>query len=461
MNPLPRNDSSVRGSRFVYLAAAVSALGGMLFGYDTGVISGAILFIRQDFMLSATAVEVVVSAVLLGAVIGAVAGGTLADRLGRRKVLVFTAVLFTLGALGTALAPSVFWLVTLRVIVGVAIGLASFITPLYISEVSPVEVRGRLVSFNQVALTTGIVLAYLADYALSGTRAWRGMLALAALPSAIFAVGMLLLPESPRWLIRVGRVEQGRRMLQRIRGTSEVAAELQEIQGGLAESPGGRSELANPNLRPALIAGIGLAIFQQTTGINTVIYYAPTIFQAAGFHSASAAILATIGVGVVNVVMTIVALILLDRVGRRPLLLVGMAVMVVSLVALGAAFLFPTLRSLGTIAVGSLMLYVGAFAVGLGPVFWLLIAEIYPLSIRGVAMSIATVANWGANLLVALTFLTLIQFVGRPGTFWLFGLVGIGAWIFAYVLVPETKGRSLEQIESHWRTGRHPREMRA
>jgi sugar porter (SP) family MFS transporter len=433
----------------------------MLFGYDTGVISGAVLFIRQDFSLSATAVEVVVSAVLLGAVIGAMAGGALADRLGRRQVLVFTAVLFTLGALGTALAPSICWLITLRVIVGVAIGLASFITPLYISEVSPVEVRGRLVSFNQVALTTGIVLAYLADYALSGTRAWRAMLALAAIPSAVFAVGMLLLPESPRWLVRVGRVEQGRRMLQRIRGTSEIAQEVHEIEGSLAESPGGWSELASPKLRLALIAGIGLAIFQQTTGINTVIYYAPTIFQAAGFHSASAAILATMGVGVVNVVMTVVALQLLDRVGRRPLLLAGMAVMVVSLGALGAAFLFPTLRSLGAIAVGSLMLYVGAFAVGLGPVFWLLIAEIYPLSIRGVAMSIATVANWGANLLVALTFLTLIQLVGRPGAFWLYGLIGVGAWIFAYVLVPETKGRSLEQIESHWRTGRHPREMRA
>ncbi len=433
----------------------------MLFGYDTGVISGAILFITRDFSLSAAAIETVVSAVLLGAVVGAAVGGNLADRLGRRRVLIATAVLFTLGALGTAAAPSLAWLVALRVVVGVAIGVASFITPLYISEISPVAVRGRLVAFNQVALTSGIVIAYLADYALSGAGAWRAMLALAAIPSAVFAVGMLLLPESPRWLIRVGRVEQGRSTLQRLRGTSEVDGEVREVQGSLAGSAGGWSGLANPRLRLALVTGIGLAIFQQTTGINTVIYYAPTIFQGAGFHSSSAAILATMGVGVVNVVMTVVALQLLDRVGRRPLLLAGMAVMVVSLAALGAAFLFPALPSLGSIAVASLMLYVGAFAIGLGPVFWLLIAEIYPLSIRGVAMSIATVANWGANLLVALTFLTLIQLLGRPGAFWLYALIGVGAWIFALVLVPETRGRSLEQIEDHWRSGKHPRAMRA
>ena len=452
-------DQQGKSSRFVYIAAAISALGGMLFGYDTGVISGAILFIQQDFALSPTLIEVVVSSVVLGAMIGAFAGGALADRFGRRIVLIVTAALFALGAVGTALAPTVFWLVFGRVIVGMAIGVASFTTPLYISEISPLTLRGRFVSFNQIALTSGIVIAYLADYALADMRAWRWMFGLAAIPSALLGIGMAFMPESPRWLVSHGQEDKGRSVLQHIRGTTSVDSEVRDIRQSSAEQGSSWSELLSPSLRPAMIVGIGLALFQQVTGINTVIYYAPTIFQSAGFASASVAILATTGVGIVNVLMTVVALLLLDRLGRRPLLLLGMAGMVVSLAMLGTAFLFPHLPALRWVAAGSLMLYVGSFAIGLGPVFWLLISEIYPVKIRGLAMSIATVANWGANLLVALTFLTLIQFMGRPGTFWLYSLVGIGAWIFAYILVPETKGRSLEDIEAHWRAGKHPREM--
>ncbi|MCL5236718.1 MAG: sugar porter family MFS transporter [Nitrospirae bacterium] len=445
--------------RFVYIAAAISALGGMLFGYDTGVISGAILFIQQDFALSPTLEEVVVSSVVFGAMLGAVAGGTLTDRFGRRIILVLTAALFALGAVGTALAPTITWLIIGRVIVGIAIGVASFTAPLYISEISPVTMRGRFVSFNQIALTSGIVIAYLVDYALSGMRGWRWMFGLAAVPSALLGIGMVFMPESPRWLVSRGMVDKGRSVLQRIRGTAAVDDEVQDIRRSSAQQSGNWVELSSPLLRPAMIVGIGLALFQQVTGINTVIYYAPTIFQSAGIESASVAILATTGVGVINVLMTVVALLLLDRVGRRPLLLTGLAGMVISLAVLGTAFLFPHLRVLKWFAAGSLMLYVGSFAVGLGPVFWLLISEIYPVKIRGLAMSIATVANWGANLLVALTFLTLVQVLGRPGTFWLYGLLSIGAWIFAYVLAPETKGRSLEDIEAHWRAAKHPREM--
>ena len=444
---------------FVYIAAAISALGGMLFGYDTGVISGAILFIQQDFALSPALIEVVVSSVVLGAMLGAFAGGALTDRFGRRIVLIVTAGLFAFGAVGTSLAPTVFWLVIGRVIVGMAIGVASFTTPLYISEISPLTLRGRFVSFNQIALTSGIVIAYLADYALSDMRGWRWMFGLAAVPSALLGAGMAFMPESPRWLVSHGREDMGRSVLQRIRGTTAVDDEVQEIRQSSVQQSSSWSGLLGPSLRPAMIVGIGLALFQQVTGINTVIYYAPTIFQSAGFASASAAILATAGVGIINVLMTVVALLLLDRVGRRPLLLSGMAGMVVSLAVLGTAFLFPDLPGLRWLAAGSLMLYVGSFAVGLGPVFWLLISEIYPVKVRGLSMSVATVANWGANLIVALTFLTLIHAMGRTGTFWLYGLVGIGAWIFAYMLVPETKGRSLEDIEAHWRAGRHPREM--
>lgn len=447
-------------NRFVYIAAAVSAVGGMLFGYDTGVISGAILFVAQDFALSPTLEEFVVSSVVLGAVFGAAVGGVLADRFGRRAVLLVAAALFALGAVGTALAPTVGWLILGRVLVGVAIGVASFTTPLYISEIAPVGLRGRFVSFNQIALTSGIVVAYLADYALSSVRGWRWMFGLAAIPSALLGVGMALLPESPRWLLSHGRLDQGRAVLRRVRGTAAVENEAEEIRRSSVEQAGSWSEFSSRSLRPAVLAGVGLAVFQQVTGINTVIYYAPTIFQSAGFATAPAAILATTGVGLVNVLMTAVALLLLDRAGRRPLLLAGMAGMVVSLGALGTAFVFPHLPALRWVAVGSLMVYVGSFAVGLGPVFWLLISEIYPVKIRGLAMSVATVANWGANLAVALTFLTLIQRLGRPVTFWLYGLVGVGAWIFAYVLVPETAGRSLEDIEARWREGKRPRDLR-
>ncbi len=452
----PRDGSTL----FVYIAAAISALGGMLFGYDTGVISGAILFIKQEFSLSATLEEVVVSSVLLGAVIGAAVGGTLSDRFGRRRIIILAASIFTLSAIGTALAPNVAWLIVGRIIVGVAIGIASFSAPLYISEVSPVKVRGRLVSFNQLAITGGIVISYLVGYALSSIQGWRFMFALAAIPSVFLAIGFLFMPESPRWLVSHALMDKARNVLKRIRGTANVENELQEIQEGLKKQSGSWPELLKPLVRPALIVGIGLAISQQITGINTVIYYAPTIFQFAGFKSASAAILATVGVGVINLLMTVVAMELLDRVGRRRLLLVGLVGMIISLSVLGLAFLLPNLQgALGWIAVGSLMAYVASFAIGLGPVFWLLISEIYPLKIRGLAMSTATVANWGANLIVAMTFLTLIQMLGRSGTFWLFGIIGIGAWLFTYLLVPETKGQSLEQIEAHWRAGKHPREM--
>jgi MFS transporter, SP family, galactose:H+ symporter len=288
------------------------------------------------------------------------------------------------------------------------------------------------------------------------------MFGLAAVPAAILGVGMFWLPESPRWLVSRHLTDAARAVLQRIRGMGAVSGgELEEILRSLAaQSGGGWADLFEPLIRPALIVGVGLAIFQQITGINTVIYYAPMILEFAGFKSASASILATVGVGVVNVAMTIVALLLVDRVGRRPLLLVGLAGMILGLAALGLAFRLPGLSgSLVWIAADSLMLYVGAFAVGLGPVFWLLISEIYPLKIRGLAMSVATAANWGANLLVALTFLTLVQMAGRSLTFWVYGLVGVGAWLFVWFFVPETKGRSLEEIEAHWQAGKHPRAL--
>jgi SP family galactose:H+ symporter-like MFS transporter len=449
-----------KGGRFIYVAAAVSALGGLLFGYDTGVISGAILFIENEFALSNLFVGIVVSAVLIGAVIGAAIGGTLADKFGRRKMILAAAVIFILGAIGTSLTPDVYLLIAGRIVVGIGIGIASMTAPLYISEVSPSDTRGSLVSLNQLAVTVGIVVSYLVDYALAPINGWRYMLVLAAIPALILGIGMISLPDTPRWLVSKNQKDQATKVLKRIRNSADVDKEMDEIQESLKKQKGGRAELFNPLVKPALIIGVALAIFQQVTGINTVIYYAPKIFQFAGIVSSSSAIFSTLLVGVVNVLFTIVAISLLDRVGRRPLLLVGLAGMVASLTLLGFSFYLSSLFGLlGSLATAGLMIYVASFAIGLGPVFWLLISEIYPLRVRGIAMSVASEANWGSNLIIALTFLTLIQLLGRFGTFWLYAAVGVGAWIFCYKLVPETKGRTLEEIEAHWRAGKHPREM--
>jgi sugar porter (SP) family MFS transporter len=318
--------------------------------------------------------------------------------------------------------------------------------------VSPPEARGWLVSLNQLAITGGIVLSYLVDYALAGARGWGWMLGLAALPAAALGIGMAFMPESPRWLMARGRDERARDVLRRCRGGDPVEGELGAIRATLRERRGTWAEVFQPGVRPALVVGIGLALFQQITGINTVIYYAPTIFQMAGFRSEAGAILATVGVGVVNVLLTVVAMGLVDRVGRRPLLLVSLGGMIVSLSLLALAFaVAASSPALGWMAVGSLMLYVAFFAIGLGPVFWLLIAEIYPLAVRGRAMSLASLANWGSNLLVALTFLSLIELVGPPGTFWLFAVLGVVAWLFVFALVPETRGKSLEEIDLQMR----------
>ena len=455
------NNAKSDVNNFVRIAVGVAALGGLLFGYDTGVISGAILFVKAQFSLSSTMEEIVVSAVLVGAVIGAVIGGALTERFGRRALIIVAGIVFTLSAIGTALAPNVTWLIAARVASGLAIGIASFISPMYIAELVPAKVRGSLVAVNMLAITTGIVVAYLADYALSGIQGWRYMFALAAIPSILLTIAMWCLPDSPRWLISQSRVDKARQVLLRARTNPDVNPEIADIQKGLKEQgAGGLAGLFQPSLRMPLMVGVGLAVFQQITGINTVIYYAPTIFKFAGLSSTSAAILASVGVGVVNVVLTLVAMQLIDRVGRRPLLLISLAGMTISLGVLGLAFSLPQLSgSLGWIAVTSLMVYVGSFAVGLGPVFWLMLSEIYPLRIRGRAMSVGTIANWGANLIVALSFLTLTQTLGKAATFWLYGAVSIGAWLFAYFLVPETKGKSLEQIEAHWRGGKHPRTM--
>src|SRR5947207_4943812 len=318
-------EAHLRGPRFVFIAALFAALGGLLFGYDTGVISGALIFIKREFGLTTAAEEIVVSGVLLGATIGAIVGGKAADLFGRRRVLLVTAAIFGIGALASAVAPSPPILIVSRIVLGLAIGLASTNVPVYLSEVAPPQARGWVVSLFQLAVTVGIVVAYLTDYAFAGVEGWRWMLGLAVAPALVFGTGMFFLPETPRWLIRGGQHEIAHRVLVRIRDVADVNVEIDQIKMSLAQqTESGRwVDLLSRQVRPALVVGLGLAIFQQITGINTVIYYAPKILQTAGFNSASGAILATSGVGVVNVGMTIIAMFLVDRAGRRPLLLVG------------------------------------------------------------------------------------------------------------------------------------------
>lgn len=435
-----------------YLVASVAALGGLLFGYDTGVISGALIFIRQVMSLSPTMQGVVVAVALAGAAIGAAMVGYLSDKAGRRRVILCAGLLFIAGAAISAVAQGVAVLLIGRFLVGLAIGVASMLTPLYLAEISPARDRGAIVSLNQLCITGGILVSYLVGYALAtATGGWRWMLALGAVPGIVLSIGMLVLPESPRWLAGRGRIVDAEKVLQRLRGSTDVSEELAGLRRDVAHEDRKLSsawQLLSPRLRRPLIIGVGLAMFQQITGINTVIYFAPIIFQSAGLSSAATSILATAGVGAVNVIMTIVSIWLIDRLGRRQLLYWSLAGMAATLFVLSGAFLAGASGQLAWIAVISVAAYVGFFAIGLGPVFWLLIAEIFPLALRGRAMSLATVANWTFNLVVSATFLNLVGALGSTGTFLVYGVLSLLALAFVAITVPETKGRSLEQIEA-------------
>ena len=445
---------------YFHLISAVAALGGLLFGYDTGVISGALLFIRQVMSLSPTLQGVVVAIALAGAAIGAAMAGYLSDRMGRRRVILTAGLLFIAGAIVSAIAQEVTILLIGQFLVGLAIGVASMLTPLYLAEISPASDRGAIVSLNQLCITAGILVSYLVGFALASVSdGWRWMVALGAVPGIILSLGMLVLPESPRWLAGHNRTHDAESVLQRLRGTANISDELAALRTDIARE--GRriasaSELVSPRLRRPLIIGIGLAMFQQITGINTVIYFAPTIFQSAGMSSAATSILATAGVGAVNVIMTIVSIRLIDRLGRRQLLFWSLGGMAVTLLVLSGAFYGGTSGQLAWIAVLSVAAYVGFFAIGLGPVFWLLIAEIFPLALRGRAMSLATVANWSFNLIVSATFLNLVGAVGSAGAFLVYALLSMAALAFVARMVPETKGRSLEQIEASLDAGNAP-----
>ena len=440
--------------RYIYEVAGIAALAGLLFGYGTGVIAGALLFIDGDFGLSIFEKAAIVSAILAGATVGAGAAGPMADRYGRRFAISLAAVLFGIGSVISALAPDVAVLVVGRIIVGLGVGVASTAAPVYISEVAPADLRGALTTMFQLAVTAGFLLSFLVDLALAPDEAWRWMLAIAILPATLLGLAMLLVPHSPRWLAGKGRVDEAREALRRLRGDdAEADAELQEVMDSIQEPTSSWRELGTPLVRAALIVGVGLAVLQQVTGINAILYYAPTIFQDAGFGSNASAILATVGLGAVMVLATVVAVLMMDRIGRRTLLLFGSVGMAIGLAGMGLVFELPDLSESGkgTLAMSSLIVFLATFAVSFGPIVWVLNAEIYPLPVRGRAGGVAALVHWGVNFIVVLTFLPLFDAIGGAAVFWGYAALSLVAFVFVARLVPETRGKSLEQIEAYWR----------
>ncbi len=440
------------GNALLIRVSVIAAIGGLLFGYDTGVISGALLYIKKDLHAGTFEQQAIVAVLLLGAMFGALISGYLADRISRKWTKVISGSVYVVGALGCAFSVNAEMLIGFRFILGLSVGTASFVAPLYISEVSPPKVRGGLVSFNQLAIVSGILLAYLVNYAFKDfTDQWRWMLGVAAIPGAVLAVGMLTVPQTPRWLTLHGDKEQARDVLTRLRAGDEDAdidAEMSDIEEANEKEKGASvRDLLKVRIRPMLVIGIGLALAQQFVGVNTVIYYAPTILSDTGLSN-SAALAATILVGVTNLVFTIVAVLLLDRLGRRKLLLTGTVGLLLGLLVLGVYFSSATLQhDYGWLALAGLMLFIASFAIGLGPVFWLMISEIFPVGVRGPAMSVCTIFNWGANFLVAQTFLTLSGAITRQGVFFLYAVLAVASVIFFAFRVPETKDRSLEDIQ--------------
>jgi SP family galactose:H+ symporter-like MFS transporter len=434
---------------YVLLVTLVAALGGLLFGFDTGVISGALIFIDKTFHPPTWQLELVVSATVLGAFAGALFSGNLSDRFGRRYTLITAAIVFLGGTLLASLAASVWFLIFGRFILGVGIGIASFSAPLFISELAPPDKRGMLVLLNGFALTGGQVLAFAADYYLSSSAAWREMIALGLIPAALLLIGMMLCPCSPRWLVAMGKRQRALAVLQKIRQSQHVDGELKDIAAIYKEEKSPWRDLFSKALRPVLMVGLGLGILQQFMGINTVMYYGPTIFQQVGFSSNKAQLLATLGLGVVNFVITIFTLLTVDRWGRRRLLIVGTAMAALSLYCVTALSYMhlATHPELRTLTLVCLVTYISGYSMSIGSLFWLIIAEIFPLRLRGFAMSFVAGIQWGANFLVSQTYLTVLHTIGSHNSFFLYALMCTIACWFVTRKVPETKNISLEALE--------------
>lgn len=434
---------------FILRISSIAGLGGVLYGYDMGIIAAAAIFVKRTFALSTLMEELVVSIVLIGAMIGAIVGGAVADRIGRRATLVWAGGIFIAGSVLAPLSGSVFVLIVARAIIGIGIGFTSVTAPVYVSELAPPQSRGMLIGLYQFALTVGIALANLVGYWLAVQQAWRLMFGIAVVPTVFFLGVILTVPESPRWLFAHGRPKEAAAVLRIY--TDEMGAQrfLDDIEQGLKMPMEQRwSALWSPAVRGALFIAVGLTVLQQVTGINTIIYYGPQIFELAGTSSHANAILATLIVATVNVVATVVGIALVDRVGRKPLLYVGVTGMTIALFALSFAFGHPGMlgSSLGSIAITCLVVYIACFAFSLGAIAWILVAEVFPLRVRGRGVAAGTLFSGIANFAVSLTFLTLINILGSAGTFAIYGTLCIATLVFVRLVVPETRGRDLESI---------------
>ena len=458
-SPGPTRSTSV----ILLAVGAVIMLAGLLFGYDQGVISGALDGIQKQFSVGTLLLEVITSWVTLGAMVGALVAGALADRLGRRLTIVTAAVLFVAGALVESLAPGSYVLVAGRLLVGFGVGVASVAAPLYAAELAPSRVRGRMVSLYQLAITIGIFVAYFADYLLINGDQWRVMLGISAVPGVLLVLAILPLPDSPRWYVSRDRHDEARSTLQRVEPGVNIDQELTDIEDlNAAEAAGSWREVFALRWRRPLVIGVMLAVLQQFTGINAIIYYADKIFAAAGFGSPASQSLATLwAIGAVNVVSTFVAVAWVDRFGRKPLLLIGSVGMGTSLIVVGCMFEVmgtgahpsTTTTTTGVVTMVALIVFIASFAFSLGPVVWTIINEIYPSHIRGRAVAVATAANWFAAWLVAQFFLSLVGLITEAGTFWLFAAFCAVTFVFVRRVVPETKGKTLEEVEILWGDG--------
>ncbi len=461
--------SAVKEGSVYYLALVcfISALGGFLFGYDTAVISGTVGFVKKQFLLSAVTEGWFVGSALLGCIIGVSFAGFLGDKFGRKRVLLLSAVLFAVSAIGCTLVQTQFFLIIYRLIGGLGVGIASMLSPLYISEISSPKLRGRMVTFYQFAITIGILCAYFANslilkisglFADAGTNGflrwimkdevWRGMFGTEIIPAALFFILLFLVPESPRWLTSRGRSDEAELILARVSDKETAKREIVEIKETLEEKTGSIKQLFRPGLRLALFIGVSLAVLSQLTGINAIIYYGPRIFESAGFGVADS-LDSQVIIGVINVLFTLIALWKIDKFGRRPLLITGVSGMLISLVCIG--FFFASGMSEGILLLIFILLYISCFAFSFGPVVWTLLSEIYPTNIRGRAMSIATFSLWIGTFIIGQTVPWFLENIKPAGTFWLFAVMCVPAILITWKLVPETKGKSLEQIEKFWK----------
>jgi SP family arabinose:H+ symporter-like MFS transporter len=434
---------------YVIFVTVIAAIGGLLFGFDTAIVAGATRYLKDQFALSSLQEGWAVSVVLIGCMFGAGFAGVISDRIGRKRFMLVSAILFFISAIGCALPQNMIQFLIFRFVGGLGIGSASILAPLYIAEVSPAKIRGALVSVNQMAIVTGILLAYFVNWAFAGAgpNNWRWMYGMGALPSVVFFLLLLRVPESPRWLVKKSREAEALEVLSRVNDRETAAGEVRSIKETILLERGSLAELFRPGFRRALFIAIVLAILQQITGINAILYYAPRIFERAGFERISAIGQSTI-VGLVNMLFTIVAILLVDRVGRKPLLLIAAAGMGVSQLLLGAAFRVESFSGTGILLL--ILLYIAFFAMAMGPIVWVVMSEIFPTRMRGSAMAFATVALWVADFAVTLSFPVIADRLDQTTAFWFYALMCAVDLVFMIFFLPETKGKTLEEIERRW-----------